>query len=57
MQLTKPEINCSICHRSVALDNSKADEFGQAIHEECYVLKVASGPNPHAVHSSDGKTD
>ena len=28
---------CVICQRSVELEESKTDEYGQAIHEECYV--------------------
>ena len=28
---------CVICKKSVKLEESKADEYGQAIHEECYV--------------------
>jgi hypothetical protein len=31
---------CSLCGRPVQLEISKADEFGKAVHEECYVLKV-----------------
>jgi len=40
MQLQKPEINCSICHKPVALEIAKTDEPGQAVHEECYLLKL-----------------
>jgi hypothetical protein len=31
----RPE--CGICQESVYLEESKTDECGQAIHEECYV--------------------
>jgi hypothetical protein len=31
---------CSICNESVELETTKTDEYGKAIHEECYVLKV-----------------
>jgi hypothetical protein len=31
---------CVICRESVQLEESKADERGQAIHEECYVSKL-----------------
>lgn len=31
---------CPICRESVALEISKADEDGNAIHEQCYVLKI-----------------
>jgi two-component sensor histidine kinase len=33
---------CCICCSPVLLENSKTDEYGQAVHEECYVLKVCS---------------
>ncbi len=32
---------CSICGQPVKLETSKTDEFGHAVHEECYILKVA----------------
>jgi hypothetical protein len=31
---------CSFCNLPVDLETSKTDEYGQAIHDECYVLKV-----------------
>jgi hypothetical protein len=31
---------CSICHQPVAIETSKTDEHGHAIHEDCYVLKL-----------------
>jgi hypothetical protein len=31
---------CVICKGSVKLEECKADENGQAIHEECYVSKI-----------------
>ena len=34
----RPE--CVICRESVEFEESKADEHGQAIHEECYVSKL-----------------
>jgi hypothetical protein len=40
MQIQKPEINCSTCHKPVALEIAKTDEIGQAVHEECYFLKL-----------------
>lgn len=33
---------CCICDDPVLLERSKTDEYGQAVHEECYVLKVCS---------------
>jgi hypothetical protein len=40
MQIQKPEINCSTCHKPVALEIAKTDEVGRAVHEECYFLKL-----------------
>ncbi len=34
--------NCCICDDPVLLETSNTDEYGQAVHEECYVLKVCS---------------
>jgi hypothetical protein len=31
---------CAICTEFVKLEESKTDERGQAIHEECYVQRV-----------------
>jgi hypothetical protein len=33
---------CCICNNPVLLETSKTDEYGQALHEECYVLKICS---------------
>jgi anti-sigma regulatory factor (Ser/Thr protein kinase) len=33
---------CCICNSPVPLETSKTEEYGQAVHEECYVLKVCS---------------
>ena len=33
---------CCICSSPVLLETSNTDEYGQAVHEECYVLKVCS---------------
>jgi len=32
---------CWICGRGVSLEISKTDEHGKAVHEECYVVRVA----------------
>jgi hypothetical protein len=40
--------NCRICNDPVLLETSKTDEYGQAVHEECYVLNfslMAEFPN------------
>jgi len=34
---------CSLCHQPVRLETCNADEFGKAVHEQCYVAKVAQG--------------
>jgi hypothetical protein len=31
---------CQICGKPVAVETSKTDEDGRAIHEDCYVMKV-----------------
>ena len=31
---------CSICQQPVAVENSKTDENGQAIHEDCYLQRL-----------------
>ncbi len=31
---------CPICGRVVKIEAAKTDEYGKAIHEDCYVLKV-----------------
>lgn len=31
----RPE--CAICKTSVKIEDSKTDEYGRAVHEECYV--------------------
>jgi hypothetical protein len=40
---------CSICNEPVEINTAKTDEYGKAIHEECYVLilirRCASSPN------------
>jgi len=37
---------CVICKKSVRLEESKADEYGQAIHGECYVAKITENKAP-----------
>jgi hypothetical protein len=45
--LWRPE--CAICKESVSLDESNADEHGQAVHEECYVSKHCTSLNVSTV--------
>lgn len=42
---TRSQINCSICNQPVALEIAKTDDFGQAVHEQCYVLKLGVEPS------------
>jgi hypothetical protein len=37
---TPPAPLCSYCNRPVDITTAKTDEFGKAIHEDCYVLKA-----------------
>jgi hypothetical protein len=37
-----PNPICAICHKPVKLETSKTNEFGQAVHEACYLLMVSS---------------
>lgn len=37
---------CSICKQSVNLNVSKADEFGRAVHENCYVSLLIPKKKP-----------
>jgi hypothetical protein len=37
---------CVLCKKPVKLEESKADEFGRAIHEECYVSSVTEKKPP-----------
>ena len=37
----KPLLKCSICNEPVALETTKTDEAGKAVHEECYVLRLS----------------
>jgi hypothetical protein len=31
---------CSLCDKPVPLETSNTDEYGKAVHSECYALKV-----------------
>jgi hypothetical protein len=37
---SRPNLVCCICAEPVALEISKTDERGKAVHEECYVRKI-----------------
>lgn len=34
-------LTCWLCGRAVSLENCKTDEYGEAVHEECYVARIA----------------
>ena len=33
---------CAICKQPVSLESSKTDEYGSAVHEECYVSTLVA---------------
>ena len=39
---SQPLPACCVCNSPVLVETSKTDEYGQAVHEECYVLKLRS---------------
>jgi hypothetical protein len=39
-------IVCCICAEEIPLEVSKANERGEAVHEECYVRSTTSGLRP-----------
>jgi len=55
-QMTVPSISsdmqrvpdCAICNNPVLLETTKTDENGQAVHEECYVLRVLGAADLHS---------
>lgn len=50
MQLPVQEINCSICNKPVSLESARTDEAGRAVHQECYLLSVATKTGRDSVH-------
>ena len=54
---------CSICFKSIGLEDCKIDEYGRPVHEECYAARVLytlssaekpSGKSPHQVQGWRG---
>jgi hypothetical protein len=41
--MTAFTLKCAICGRPVSLEECKVDAVGMAVHEECYVSKLANG--------------
>jgi hypothetical protein len=39
-RFSKHEFTCSICHKPIELENAQADDYGDTVHEECYVLRL-----------------
>lgn len=35
---------CFVCNQPVRLDHAKTDEDGNAIHEDCYLIKLGVKP-------------
>ena len=42
-------VRCALCGKPVVLEKCKIDEAGLAVHQDCYVRKVAG---PHLVTAS-----
>lgn len=52
--LTATYLACSICKQPIRLETSKTDEYGKAVHEECYVLKISSKPPQTTADNTEG---
>ncbi len=46
---------CPICDLPVSLDTAKTDEDGNAIHEDCYLMKLGLTPTTRGVDISNKK--
>ncbi len=33
-------VPCQLCHQPVALEHARINEYGEAVHEECYVKSL-----------------
>jgi len=38
-------VSCAICGEPVKLEPCKIDEDGEAVHDKCYLAKLAKAPN------------
>ncbi|HVI08425.1 MAG TPA: hypothetical protein VND65_09040 [Candidatus Binatia bacterium] len=45
------EPTCVICGHAVPLESANSDEYGNTVHEDCYVSEIASR---WAAHGNDG---
>ena len=54
----KTQFICYICNKPIRLEQSKTDESGRAIHEECYVVAtlLRSRSHPEIVIKSKMQT-
>jgi hypothetical protein len=44
---------CAACNQAVTLEESKTDEHGQAVHENCYIWTVELGKPPKHITQID----
>jgi len=47
---------CSICKETVNLEESKTDEHGNAVHENCYVWTVELRKPPKRIPQMDARS-
>lgn len=40
--------SCAVCNEAVNLEESKTDEHGRAVHEDCYVSTVMLKQSPES---------
>ena len=53
----RPTLMCWICGRAVRVNSSKTDEHGCAVHEQCYVAKVALVKEYHRLGQTPPEVD
>ena len=37
-------LQCHICSKPVAVETAKTDGYGQAVHEDCYIVQLTRKP-------------
>ncbi len=47
---------CWICGRAIPLEQSKIDEHGRAVHEDCYLARVKLEQSPNIPQSGGPAT-
>jgi hypothetical protein len=55
-QSNKPELNCSICNEPIPIEIAKTDDSGQAVHEQCYVLKLGVESSRASIQQAERET-